>query len=166
MNYLFAHRGASIGNRGVLSFVWLDSTGGTFATIGWTCLESGTARDTCVEYGFHSMVSSGSSIHTTSLSWDYPGAARLAARNTSPNHDVEFAAPGTSPTQVLRRHLERIRGRTDLVTFDQDSVARHVMVYAQEVYDRLCATGFFMPLHQDEVERLASVRPSVMTNAG
>ena len=102
-------------------------------------------------FACHSWLRSGVQFHTA------PAAPE--ERNPEivpPKEDIMALPADAQPSYVIDRHRDRIAGRSDVRSFDKDSLMREVLRSSQQIFDYLVAQGIYSPLSDGETERLIS----------
>jgi hypothetical protein len=144
-------RSPCIGNRTVFSSMWLDPAGKTNCSITWIDVRLGALRKTKTLFACHSWLQSGTELHTGAIA-----PTEWIPELVPPNREMLPLAEDTPTSVAIDRHQERIAGRSDVRSFDVDSLMLEILRDSQELFDYFVARGFYMPLSEAEINRLRS----------
>lgn len=143
------HRTPWIGGMTPYSSIWRDPEGAIFVNVSTVWRPQLPTAEQQIVFACHSWLASGELWHTL------PGVSDEYDRITRRVIDRScFLAPETLPEYVLRKHRERIAGRSDVVRHDPVMLARARLENLQSQFDYLVANRVYRPLTIEEAAHL------------
>jgi hypothetical protein len=147
----FYLKGNYIGSRRGYSAVFLNRSGSVCATVVWLRLWGGSFTKTSVVFACHTCLADGVELSTGPLD-DKHWNPELVP----PDQQLMRLPIGTPPEEVIDLHSQRIDSLGNVVRFDQESLANHVVTKAQKLFDFMVAKGIYVPITDREVQRLSA----------
>jgi hypothetical protein len=145
-----------IGNKTIISSMWLDPTGTIYGSITWIDLRLGAFHKTKAVFACHSWLESGTEWHTSPMAPE-----DWIPELVPPGQEILALPPDLPPAQVIERHQQRLAGRSDVRRFDKASLLQEVLRASQERFDYLVSRGIYAPLTEAETERLMVGKPTM-----
>ena len=144
----FAMQPALIGGKSAYLVGMLDRAGTTYATAVWFRLTVGQQSAEKVVLSCHSQTLAETELHTG------PSDGSADRGLIMPGYELLELPDDATPDDAISAHAQRIESRTDLVQFNNDSLAPHSLAESRRYFQWRVEQGYLVPLTPDEVRRL------------
>jgi hypothetical protein len=151
MRHVYYTTQPRIGGKEAYAATYLSADGAFYAGIVWTRFSYRGQTQATTVFACHTRLGGGGQFHTSAMP-----APHLTADIIPPDHEILRMPPGTSPEEVITRHIERVHEASGVLRLREDNLVRLVLDDAQQLFDRMVEKGHYVPLTEKEVARLTS----------
>ncbi len=149
MEHVRTFRPPWIGGKSGVFAVWLHPGREFWCNVTRIDIRLGTQYRSQIIFSCHSSLESGLVLHTSPQSPE-----EWIPELIPPNHEMLGLKLDATPAEVIEAHIQRISGRTGIIKRNAESLMANVVQESQDHFDFLVAKGVYVPLPNQDAQRL------------